>query len=190
MDGPSVYAYAKNSPFMRVDRDGLKQIGIGLTGSFTPGVGIGAGFGLQFEFPWFGGDNTPLDFKFFGNFSGRIGGELSAGIAFNDLEEFFLASSGQGSPKCPKALSGGMVGDIAATLFGFGVTNNAPIVKREGRLTLGQGDGGVSTEILKYNMKPQIRGGLGVSVGLGGGGNFSTRGFVNSFFGQSQECGC
>ena len=189
VDGPSIYAYAKNSPYMYTDREGLKQIALGFAGSFTPGVGVGAGVGLQLEFPWFGDDDTPLDFKFFGNFSGRVGAELGAGIAFGELEEFFYAKPKEVS-KCPKALAGGMSGDLAAALFGFGLTSNAPIVKRNDRLAFGSGNGGISGEIFRYRVKPQIRGGFGVSGGLGGGGSFSIRGFFSGLFGGAKGCGC
>ncbi len=49
VDGPSVYAYAGNSPFMRTDRSGLDLVIIGGEGSASSGLGVTGGAGVVFD---------------------------------------------------------------------------------------------------------------------------------------------
>jgi RHS repeat-associated protein len=183
VDGPSVYAYAGNSPFMRVDRDGQKKISLNISGDFTPGVGGGGGVGFELSFPWFGGDCTPFDLKLQGSFSGRIGLSSGIGIDAGTLQDLFGSTKSEncGCSVAGNIFTGQMQGDLSGYLGPFGASLESKITKgSDGSLDFERSGGDLNAELFSPRIKPKIGAGAGASVGLGGKGTVSLRGVFRS----------
>jgi RHS repeat-associated protein len=147
VDGPSVYAYAKNSPFMRTDREGLITLQIGISGSFNIGPFAGSfGFGLAID------DNGNIGG--YGVYGGGVGlgGNASIGINIDgsngdticDLGGLFAYYSGG-------AGAGPHVGGNFFT--GYGQDGKTPVVGEGATFGVGVGAGG-STSISNTTVKP------------------------------------
>ena len=183
VDGPSIYAYAGNSPFVYTDRDGKKKFSLNLSGDLTPGAGVGGSVGFEINFPWFDGDCTPFDIKLQGAFSGRIGLSSGLRIDIGTLQDLFGKFEGShcGCAAGNNIFAGQMQGDLSGYLGPFGASIESKISKgSDGSLEFDNLNEDINAELFSPRIRPKVSAGAGVSVGLGGKGSISVRGIIGS----------
>jgi RHS repeat-associated protein len=179
VDGPSVYAYVRSSPYMYVDPTGKVKVSIGVYGEITPGLGFGSSLGVELDFPWFG-DDTPIDLKFHGSLSGRMGLASSGGIVVDHLDDTFeSADASCGCAEQANPFSGQLEGDLSGYIGPFGGSITTPVTRGpDGTLDFGTGSGDLDAELVKPTIRFKLGEGVGFSTGLGASGSISIRGVM------------